>query len=209
MNLKNKIEGWLHWGWEDSQIYVIHPNVNHYLSYVLDSKEVRKKLGNDTMFHFDQSPLVYAEIWKPIEISFAKLSGVKKGDIPDLMIRNGRLFLNEKAYECLRETLEAHGEFLPVTFGSEAGYLFNILRLADDIGGLNQKLSTRDEHDDLQSLVFHEEKMIKILVFRTSFDDYMGVYCNGAFKQAVENAGLKGLVFSLDLWNIFPTDSSV
>ena len=58
----------------------------------------------------------------------AKLSGGKKGDMPDLMIRNGRLFLNEKAHECLREVLGAYGEFLPVTLGREVGYLFYILK---------------------------------------------------------------------------------
>lgn len=189
-------------------IYVIHPEVKQYLSYVLDSKETRKKLGRDTMFHFDQSPKSYQDIWQPIEISFAKLSGGKKGEMPDVIIRNGRLFLSTKAYECLSGILEAHGEFLPVTFGGEDGYLFNILTLADDIGGLDEKLSTKNEYGELQSLGFHEEKVKDLPVFRTAFDDYMGAYCNEAFKAAIETAELKGVIFSPDLGNIFPPDSS-
>ena len=189
-------------------IYVVHPDVKGYFSYVLDSKETRKKLGRDTMFHFDQSPKRYADNWQAIEITFAKLSGGKKGEMPDLMIRNGRLFLNEKAYGVLLEVLEEDGEFLPVTFGDRSGYLFNILSVAEDVDGLDQKLSTKDEFGDLQSLVFHEDKVEGFKLFRSRFDDYMGVYCGEAFKSAVEQSGLNGLIFSVDLGSIFPPDPS-
>lgn len=187
-------------------IYVIHPDVRQYLSYVLDSKETRAKLGAKSMFHFDQSPKVYADHWQPIEITFAKLSGGKKGELPDIIIRNGRLFLNEKAYDALKGILESDGEFLPVTYGSDTGYLFNILSLADDVDGLDKKLSTKDEFGDLQSLAFHENKVKGFNVFRTAFDNYMGAYCSEAFIDAIEKADLKGLIFSPDLGNIFPPD---
>ncbi len=189
-------------------IYMIHPNVRHYLSYVLDSKETRKKLGRDSMFHFDPSPKSYADHWQPIEISFAKLSGGKKGEVPDLMVRNGRLFLNEKAYEALRDVLASDGEFLPVSFNDQTGYLFNILSIADEVNGLDQVISTKDEFDELQSLAFHEDKVNGFTVFRTAFDNYMDVYCCEAFKDAVERADLKGLLFSTDLGNVFPPDPS-
>lgn len=188
--------------------YVMHPDVKNFLCYVLDSKETRKKLGRDTMFHFDQSPKSYSDIWQPLEITFAKLSGGKKGDMPDLMIRNGRLFLNNKAYDALRELLKSHGEFLTVTYGDESGYLFNILTLADDVDGLDDKLSTKNEFNELQSLAFHEDKVKNLSVFRTAFDDFMGVYCNEATKQAIESAGLNGVTFSPDLGNMFPPDSA-
>ena len=188
--------------------YVIHPDVKHYFCYVLDGTETRNKLGRDTMFHFDQSPKSYADIWQPIEITFAKLSGNKKGNMPDLMIRNGRLFLNKKAYECLHQHLEGRGEFLPVTYGEESGYLFNILALADNVDGLDKKLSTKNEFYELQSLAFHEDRIKGFSVFRTAFDNFMGVYCNENFKLTIESAGLNGVSFSPDLGNIFPPDST-
>ena len=187
-------------------IHVIHPNVRQYLTYVLDSKDARKKLGQDTKFHFDQRPIAYASQWQPLEISFAKAAGVKKAVMPDLMIRNGRLFLNEKAHQALHALLTPCGEWLPVNYGDEKGYLFNILALADDVDGLDSKLCSKNSFGELQSLGFIEERVQSLAVFRTAYDAYMGAYCNDAFHDAVEAAGLQGLIFSVDLGNVFPPD---
>lgn len=187
-------------------IHVIHPNVRQYMTYVIDSKEARRALGQDTTFHFDQRPVAWADQWRPMEISFAKAAGVKKALMPDLMIRNGRLFLNENAHKALHALLTPCGEWLPVTFGDEQGYLFNILALADSVAGVDSRLSSKNSFGELQSLAFVADKVKPFAVFRTAFDDYMGAYCNDSFKQTVEQAGLTGITFSTDLGNIFPPD---
>ncbi|MCO7223303.1 imm11 family protein [Pleionea sp. CnH1-48] len=189
-------------------IYAILANVVDYLNFVLDSKETRNKLGKSTQFHFNPSPISYADVWQPIDIDFAKLSGGAKGGMPDITLRNGRLFLNQTAFESLYSVLEKHGELLPVLYQDKTGYLFNPLSLAESVEGVDQKLSTRDHYGELQSLAFHEERVKDFAVFRTAFDNYQGVYCSSAFKQLVEEAGLKGIVFNSDLGNLFASDPS-
>lgn len=102
-----------------------------------------------------------------------------------------------------------HGEFLPITFGDESAYLFNILAVADDVGGLDEKLSTKDEFDEMKSLAFHQDKVEGFSVFRTAFNNFMYVYCNATLKQAIEHEKLTAVIFSKDLGNMFPPDVSV
>ena len=129
--------------------------------------------------------------------------------MPDITSRNGRLFLNQSAFNVLRDIIETHGEFLPITHQEGDGYLFNILEDAKTNNALDTKLSTRNEYGDVQSIVFHENKLGGASVVRTEFDSFQGVYCSEEFKSAVENADLKGITFSTDLGNIYPPDDTV
>lgn len=189
-------------------IYVIHPDVLNYKTFVFNGKEIRQKLGENSIFHFDQRPAKYAKEWQPIDIEFAKVSGGKKGGLPDIIVRNGRLFLNEKGYTGLHDVLAPHGEFLPVTYEGEKGFLFNILSIAENLNGLDKKLSTKNEYNELQSIAFHTEQLQNTPIFRAEFDNYMGVYCQENLKTLIESLNLKGLTYSTDLGNIFPPDPS-
>lgn len=189
-------------------IYLIHPNIKLYKSFLINSKEARRKLGQETMFHFDPRPQSYSNDWQPLDIEFASLSNSKKTKMPDITTRNGRLFLNQSAYDALHNMLDAHGEFLPIKHKDGDGYLFNILEDAKTNDALDTKLSTRNEYGDVQSVEFHEDKLEGALVVRTEFDSYQGVYCTEVFKNAVEGADLKGITFSADLGTIYPPDET-
>lgn len=189
-------------------IYRIHPDVSHYKSFVISSKEARRRLGSDTLFHFDQTPRPYLNQWKGMTIEFASLARSNKLPVPDLMVRHGRLFVSSKAYKALVALLTDHGEFLPVSFEGGEGYFFNILSDAESHDGLNAALSTRDQHGDVQSVAFHEDRVRDMPVFRTEFDDYLGVYCTDEFKRVVEAEGLTGITLSQDLGQIFPPDDT-
>ena len=187
-------------------IYLTHPDYQNYKSIVMDHKLVRKALGNETMFHFSRTPHRYLENWQAFEIGFASLVSSKKMSMPDLISRNGRLFLNAKAYNATHESLKKCGEFLPVIYDGKDGYLFNILTLAEEAGALDACLSTKNEFDEVQSIAFDEKKLNGINIFRCEFDGYMGIYCSNELKQVIETADLKGLTFSADLGNQFPKD---
>ena len=186
-------------------IYLIHPDYRNYKSFVYDHKAVRKALGSETQFHFARSPQRYLDIWQTFEIGFEALAS-KKAGLPDIIVRNGRMFLNETAADSLKPLIENHGEFLPVTYEDREGMLFNILATAEDVDGLDTQISSKNEFGEVQALAFHEGKIKDLSVFRTAIDGYMGVYCNEAFKKAVENTGLKGLIFSSDIGTAFPPD---
>lgn len=185
-------------------IYIVHPDYQHFKSFVMDSKTVRKALGADTLFHFEREPRRYLDGWQPFEISFASLGTSKKAEMPDVIVRNGRLFLNEAAYSSLHTLLNDHGEFLPVTYCGQNGYLFNILATAEEHEALDAKRSIKNTFDDVQSIAFHEEKLAGVPIFRTSFDGYMCAFCSQELKEKVENSTLRGLTFSIDLGTPFP-----
>ena len=191
-------------------IYRIHPDrLNFSLLRTISTKEILDKLGREYPFHIDPTPKSYEAVWSALEVGFYDSSD--KGtasELPDITVGNGKLFLNARAYEQLHSLLEPHGEFLPVTYGKNEGYIFNCLSLAEDVAGLDEKLSIKNEYGDLQSLVFHEDKVHSMAIFRSEFDGYMGFFCKDDFKDAVESAGLKGITFSIDLGNIFPPDPS-
>lgn len=187
-------------------IHVIHPDYQHYKSFVFDSKEVRKSLGNESQFHFSRAPQRYLDSWHPFEISFANLGSSKKTAVPDIIVRNGRLFFTIAAYDTLHKLIEPQGEFLPVTYEGKDGYLFNVLSLAEDVDGVDKKLSTKNEFGEVQSLSFNEAKVKDFALFRTGFDGYMGIYCNDKLKAAIEENKFKGITFSNDIGNIFPPD---
>ncbi len=178
-------------------IYSLHPDVDHYLTFAINADEAERALGKDTTFHFDESPISYAADWQPMEIEFYAASYKKVSALPDVSQANGRLYLNEKAYNALHKELEPCGEFLPVSYRGGKGYLFNILAVADD--ALDTKLCTKNKWGDITWMAFQEDKLSSCPVFRTEFDDYLSVFGRNSFKALYETAQLSGLVFTEDL----------
>lgn len=186
-------------------IYIVHPDYRNYKSFVFDHKAVRRALGSDTQFHFARAPQRYRANWHPFEISFESLAS-SKGSLPDIMVRNGRLFLSETATLVLHELIASQGELLPVDYQGQNGMLFNILATAEDVDGVDVQLSLKNEFGEVVALEFREGNLKELDIFRTSFDNYIGVYCSERFKSTVESAGLKGLIFSSDTGTQAPPD---
>ncbi|WP_062267107.1 hypothetical protein [Endozoicomonas arenosclerae] len=178
-------------------IYSLRPDVKNFLWFNIDSKESRRALGDDTLFHMDESPISYLECWQTMEIEFYSSSAGKVSDLPDISQRYGRLFINQKGHAALLPLIDSCGEFLPVTYNKEHGYIFNVLTLADDALDLN--LCKKNEWGEIDWIAFNEQKLQGFPLFRVEFDNYMGVFCNEQFKQVCEDTGLQGLRFSHDL----------
>ncbi|MCX2841291.1 hypothetical protein OQJ59_06590 [Microbulbifer thermotolerans] len=121
--------------------------------------------------------------------------------VPDLAEVDGKLFFSKKAYQHLRELVDTEGEFLPVTYKGGTGFIFNILTIAEDQNGLNEKLTGYDRHRNLSNFSFREEVMGKTPIFRAKIDHYQGIFCNESFKNKVNEASLSGVNFSIDLGN--------
>lgn len=165
------------------------------------------KLGRESRFHFDPSPVEYLECWQTLEIEFYNSSESNKvTDTPDISVGNGKMFLSESAYKVLNQLLCGHGEFLPVTYSDKKGYLFNSLTIAEELNALDPKLCIRNEWDEMEHLGFIEERLQNAPLFRTAFENYMGFFCSEEFKDLVEASDLKGITFSVDISNIFPPD---
>jgi len=177
-------------------IYSIHPQVDSYLWFNLDGDAARKALGEDTIFHFDESPTSYRESWSLLEIEFYSANGKNDLPIPDVSQRHGRLLLSEKAHATLSPLIAPFGEFLPVYCGEYQGYLFNILALEDT--ALNPQLCQKNEWGEINWLGFDEAKVTSD-VFRTEYDNFMSIFCTETVFNAYKAANLAGVMFTENL----------
>lgn len=152
----------------------------------------------------------YHHIWQPLNVEFYDSTTNNSATLlPYITIDYGRLFLNKKAYEALVKLIEKDGEILPVHFNGEDAVILNTLKIAENLNGLNEKLSTKNEWGELQSLDFYEERITDTCVFKCQFSGMTDAFCNDTFKNTVEKNHLKGITFSEDLENIFPPDPSL
>ncbi|MDG9670151.1 hypothetical protein ONV78_20610 [Hahella sp. CR1] len=181
-------------------LYAIYADQKKYQYVGFDYKQIISEFGDskDTRFDANRSHRSYKDIWKnPIGIYFGS---DKKGLlIPDISEHQGRLFLSEKAYDVLKDIIDQDGEFLPVVYDGSKGFMFNTLRLAEDLEALDETQCEQDEYDDVMSIGFHEGKLQNVSIFRAKFDRFYVAYCTQEVKDAIEKAGLKGLLFYSDL----------
>lgn len=182
-------------------IYRIHQD-DRYLAFEIPSQEVIDKLGRSYPFHIDRSPVAYKNIWqKPLHIKFRPPESFTKPIVPDISEVDGKLFLSEQAYETLHVALSQYGEFLPVSFDERTGYIFNILSVAERIGGLDEVVASYDAYDNLVHFGFKDEIMDAVTVFRSEIDSYQGIFCNQDLKDLIEKNELSGVFFHTDLAN--------
>lgn len=185
--------------------YAIHPDSRHYKSFVLDRQRVRKALGLETEFHFARAPKRYLNSWQPFDINFENLGASIRVAMPDIMVRNGRLFLSLAAYEVLSPIIAEHGEFLPITYEGNNGFIFNVLSVVEDIFETDKNLSDKNELGEVKSLYFRNNKINKMALFRTATDGYLEIYCGEALKNTIEKNQLKGITFNNNTENIYPS----
>lgn len=182
-------------------IYRIHPNIKDYLMLHLDGDKTREALGDDTDFHIDERPISYLKSWKKSEVDFVDSFGGRPKMMPDISMNIGKLFLSEKAYKVLYTIISACGEFLPISYNDNNGYIFNCLKSVEN----DNKLSTHNPLNDMFSIVFNEDDICDTEIFRSKIDT-SGYFCSDNFKQLVEKNQLTGISFSVDLGNPFPEE---
>jgi len=106
----------------------------------------------------------------------------------------------------LKDLITNDGEFLPVKYEQGDAWLFNPLSIAEDVDGLDKKLSVKNEWGDIENIAFHENKVKEFSIFRCMFDINKNVFCQDTVKQVIEKAGLKGVFFTPDLGDQFSVD---
>jgi hypothetical protein len=183
-------------------IYRIYGDDARCLNFVIPTKEVIEKLGREYPIHIKRKPQSYREIWDDsFELDFYYGKNNKGKTLPDLIENNGRMYFNEAAYQALYRLVGSCGEFLPIVHKDGKGYLFNPLKTAEEVNGINEKLTAYDENENLTNFGFLEDNLKDIAIFRTELDAYMGIFCNEAFKDIVEKNKLTGVYFGVDVSN--------
>lgn len=173
---------------------------DQYLTFEISTGEVLSKLGRSHPFHIDRTPIAYTPFWKSsLEISFRPPGDDTLDIIPNLAEVDGKLYLDVVAFDILKDVLKNNGEFLPVIHDETKGYIFNILTIAEERGGLDEQFTKNDIYGNLESLAFIDEIMARSPIFRTKIDGYQGIFCNEAIKEIIEKNSLHGIIFQTDL----------
>jgi len=180
----------------------------------ITQEELEAKSGVDPEYHAGSQPKPQTG-WKKVNASFVLPIDYKKSKpvplLPDVTNwgRNHLVF-NQKAYDVIYKHLKPFGEFLPVSCEGNDYYLFNILQTTDDdlIDQDNSEknimaMDGMDMQMGIKKLKFKENKLKDILIFKTDFDEYVGIFCNSYFKQLIEGANLEGIIFRKNLVDIF------
>jgi hypothetical protein len=103
----------------------------------LDGDKARAALGEDTDFYMDERPIPYAVDWQVMEVDFQDAYGAGEKLYPDISENVGKLFLSERAYATFKDLLAGLGEFLPVRYADQKGYVFNCLKTVSAVGELS------------------------------------------------------------------------
>lgn len=183
-------------------IYRIHHDEN-YMMHVIPPVEAMEKLGEKYgTFAFNSEPKAYVHVWKRLGVEFRACDGKKTKTLPDISENFGRLLLSQKAYSSLEPLLAPCGEFLPINYGEkQSGYIFNPLLTAEQFDAVDEKLTTHDQHGNLESFSFKEAQLADAAIFKTQLDAFKGIFCNEAIKQTCSAAGLTGVHFHSDVAN--------
>ncbi|MES2824960.1 MAG: DUF1629 domain-containing protein [Pseudomonadota bacterium] len=194
-------------------LYSIFKDLNNYAYIGFDREEIRNKFGRSPNNHIDVNCKAksYKDIWATLAIHFSNCDGTYKDTIPDIYEFQGHLFLSMAAYKVLKPIIENDGEFLPITYEKGDGFIFNPLRIAEEVDGLNTDISRKDPLDniDIVCMAFHEDRVKQFSIFKSDFDLNLSMMCQEAVKEAIEKANLGGVFFTPDLGNPFTTRMSL
>lgn len=173
-----------------------------YLAYTMDSPDISNYFDIRESTHKDAAPALYSSTWKTLKLKFVDMNENGATQMPDLSLEMGLLFLNQRAYKVLNTLLADHGEFLPIRYNDIDGYLFNVLKVAEDLDALLEELVGYDEHGNLEHFAFDESKINKTHLFVAEIDDYIGLFCTSEFIDTVTDAKLTGINFYPDVSNV-------
>lgn len=178
-------------------IYRIHNNDDEFMFMQFDMDELSKQVDRNIAYAIDATPKQFKDKWESFDVNFINDDAHnddtkhlnRNKDIPDIYANDGHLFLSQKAKDTLELPLRDRGEFLPMR--GQCQWMFNPLRLIE--------VTTNSVMDELLRLPRHIEFDREELIFRTPFDDYIGIYCNDEFVKLCVDNDLKGIVFDSEL----------
>ncbi len=176
---------------------------NHldYLNLNINKKKlmlaVGKGIGGSKAFmRYSWDNLSLKDAWVDQGGSFDAVKGLKTTQKPDITTWNGaNLLLTPKTYNYLKEHLESHGEFLPITIDEQGHYLFNCMNVVTTDKSQSEADIVNDLWMGVKSIEFEKETVYNNLIFKTRFDRCSSLYCGQEFKNLIELSALEGLIF--------------
>ena len=189
------------------KLYAIRKDAPNYKQLDLGILDITRHapdtINLDDIYEFSKNNTAMKSWWKTPETKFIDYGDEPPSLLPDISCWiDATLVLSPKAYRMLGGLLQPAGEFLPVLVRDETYYIFNcfILGEADEV-------KSEYEYVDgvefgLKYLVF-KESATEHLVFKSTFQGCLTLFCGDRFKNAVEGFGLQGIIFDTNLIQIF------
>ncbi|WP_444932500.1 hypothetical protein [Microbulbifer sp. JTAC008] len=155
----------------------------------IDVPTMMKTLGG-FKFVFDGTPR--EEIWKKFTASLFNNEEIAT----DLGEWQRNICFNLKAYNALHLNLDRYGEFLPIDLSGETWFIFNITHSIEaDVTKSSKEIIDGKESSYVKEISFNPSP--DDLIFKTSYDGFMGIYCQKGFIDLIN--GHSGLEFNEDL----------
>ena len=185
-------------------IYKLRYDRFNYLLFEISPTEIKARFGD--MFILDKSE-TWSEFWQPLHAEF--WDGSDKENItavPDISLwTTDQIICNQKAYDALREALNSYGEWLSITVEGIPYWLLHVTKKTGlevvDVKNSERTIITFVNHIEVQKLIFKNELLESLLIFKTEYNNYRNIYCTEKFKKLITESGLKGLIFSTDMTN--------
>ncbi len=190
-----------------TQFYAIRNDGVKFQALDLEILDITRHLPNNIELHgvleFSQKNTAMSAWWKTPETEFINIEGEPTSPIPDISLWiDATLVLSPKAYRMLSEILKVSGEFLPVTVGDETYYIFNCFTLGEE----DETKSKFEQHEGvslgLEYLTF-KESAAELLIFKSSLQSCLTLFCGDRFKNAVDSFELTGIIFDKNLIEVF------
>ena len=193
-----------------NQLYAIRNDGINYQELDLEILDILDMNDNppanvdlDDILDFNVRNTAMKSWWPTPDTKFKNIEGASSSSIPDISYWiDASLVLSPKAYRMLGDMLQPSGEFLPVSVGKDTYYIFNLFVL----GEADVEKCKHDIHDDIQLGLNHlefKESAAQHLIFKSTYESCLTVFCSDRFKNAVEDLGLKGIIFDTNLIEIF------
>lgn len=168
------------------KIFSIISKYDEYKSYV-------PKDWNEATNHFSSLRCKGKKMeWpKPLEIiGDNEDTGMPEPDIG--IINIGSLVLSTGALIYLRKIVSKYGQLLPLNYGDQKMYLWNITNIID---ALDKEKSEMNDFGGVSKITFSKKKILDSKIFKIREDNATNIFCTQEFVDIVLGNNLSGIEF--------------
>ena len=155
----------------------------------------------EIIYKFNGKPL--AAEWRPLRVEIMDEDTgdvLPQSDCP--LLFTGAPALSRRAAEILKPFLARNGELLPLDFGTEEYFVFNVTSVVDALDEEASEIVRFPDGKkvmDIKRFTFIPSRLEGVDLFKLSQQPLGGVFVTDGFVQAVRQAGLLGFHFEW-LW---------
>ena len=188
-----------------TKVYRLKREINSYEVPDLDLMQVAKLIGDTDLKLVRRFARLHESIkdrWVQPECPLSE--PFQNGTpLPDISFWGSFLLLNSKAKECLMPLIAKDGELLPLIIDGVHYDFFNCMSAGKEQAELCLKKYLDGFECGLETLVFNEDSLQDLNIFKSELEGYKALFVSEVFKQCCEKHHLTGVRFDEELLNIF------